>query len=120
MSLRATAPVIVTHMYPAQGDEIVLVLYEEEFLFVLRVTIVRAATLLGHDDVGHGERVPGLEQRKQQHAHTSVHTHKKSFTHCYDPRSKDSRLNKMNRVVCHWFATGKKKKKKTQNTQSCS
>lgn len=56
---------VFTHMYPAQGDEIVLVLYEEEFLLIFCVTIVRSATLLWYDDVGHGERISGLEQTQR-------------------------------------------------------
>lgn len=49
-------------MYPAQGDEIVLVLYEEELLLIFCVTIVRSTTLLWYDDVGHSKRISGLEQ----------------------------------------------------------
>lgn len=49
-------------MYPAQGDEIVLVLYEEEFLLIFRITIVWPATLFWYDDMRHSKRIPGLEQ----------------------------------------------------------
>lgn len=53
----------LTHMDPAQGDEIILVLYEEELLLILRVAIVGAAALLGNDDVRHAECVSGLERQ---------------------------------------------------------
>lgn len=52
-------------MYPAQGDEIVLVLYEEEFLLIFCVTIVRPTALLGYDDVGHCKRISGLEKTQK-------------------------------------------------------
>lgn len=54
-----------THMYPAQGDEIVLVLYEEEFLLIFCVTIVRPSALLWYDDVSHGKCISGLEQTQK-------------------------------------------------------
>lgn len=50
-------------MYPTQSDEIVLVLYEEKFLLVFRVTIVRATVLLRYDDVGNCERISGLGKK---------------------------------------------------------
>lgn len=56
---------IFAHVYPAQRDEIVLVLNEEELLLVFRVAVVGPTTLLGHEDVGHGERIPGLEQTQK-------------------------------------------------------
>lgn len=56
---------IFTHMYPAQGDEIVLVLYEEEFLLIFCVTIVRPTTLLWYYYVGHSKRISGLEQTQE-------------------------------------------------------
>lgn len=46
-------------MYPAQGDEIVLVLYEEELLLIFCVTIIWSTTLLWYDDVGHSKRISG-------------------------------------------------------------
>ncbi len=52
-------------MYPAQGDEIVLVLYEEELLLIFCVTIVRSTTLLWYNDVGHGKCISGLEQTQK-------------------------------------------------------
>lgn len=45
-------------MDPAQSDEAVLVLDEEELLLVLRVAVVGAPVLLGDDDVGDCELVP--------------------------------------------------------------
>lgn len=50
-------------MYPTQSDEIVLVLYEEKFLLVFRVAIVRATVLLRYDDVGNCERISGLGKK---------------------------------------------------------
>lgn len=50
-----------THVDPAQRHQAVLVLDHEELLFILRVAIIRAAVLLGHDDVGDGELVPHLQ-----------------------------------------------------------
>lgn len=52
-------------MYPAQGDEIVLVLYEEQFLLIFCVTIVWPATLFWYDDMRHSKRIPGLEQTQK-------------------------------------------------------
>lgn len=52
-------------MYPAQRDEIILVLYEKEFLLILCVTIVWSSTLLWYNDVGHSKRIPGLEQTQK-------------------------------------------------------
>ncbi len=60
---------IFTHMYPAQGDEIVLVLYEEEFLLIFCVTIVRPTALLWYYDVGHGKRISGLKQTQEASRH---------------------------------------------------
>lgn len=54
-----------THMYPAECDKIILVLHEEEFLLVFRVTIVRSAALLWYDDVGHSKRISGLDQTQK-------------------------------------------------------
>lgn len=51
----------VTHVDPAQRDEVVLVLDEEELLLVFRVAVVRPAALLRDDDVSHRERVSGLK-----------------------------------------------------------
>lgn len=51
-------------MDPAQGDEIVLVLYEEEFLLIFGVTIIRPTALLRYDDVRHCKRVSGLQQKQ--------------------------------------------------------
>lgn len=48
-------------MYPAQCDEIVLVLYEEEFLFVFCVAIVWPTALFRYDDMSNCERISGLE-----------------------------------------------------------
>lgn len=53
----------VTYVYPTQSDEIVLVLYEEKFLLVFRVAIVRATVLLRYDDVGNSERISGLGKK---------------------------------------------------------
>lgn len=50
-------------MYPAQGDEIILVLYEEEFLLIFGVTIIRPTTLLRYDDVCHRKCISGLQQQ---------------------------------------------------------
>lgn len=49
-----------TYMYPTQSNEIVLVLYEEEFLLVFCVTIVRPTALFRYNDVCNGERISGL------------------------------------------------------------
>lgn len=54
---------IITHMYPAQGDEIILVLYEEEFLLIFGVTIIWPTTLLRYDDVCHRKCISGLQQQ---------------------------------------------------------
>lgn len=51
-------------MYPAQGDEIILVLYEEEFFLIFGVTIIRPTALLRYDDVRHCKRVSGLQQKQ--------------------------------------------------------
>lgn len=56
---------MLTHMYPAQSDEIILVLYEKEFLLIFCVTIVRSATLLWYDDVGHSKSISGLDQTQK-------------------------------------------------------
>lgn len=45
-------------MDPAERNEAVLVLDQEEFLLVLCVAIIRASILLGNDDVGYGELIP--------------------------------------------------------------
>lgn len=50
-------------MYPAQSDEIILVLYEEEFLLIFGVTIIRPSTLLRYDDVCHRKCISGLPQQ---------------------------------------------------------
>ena len=39
------------HMYPAECDEVVLILHIEEFFFGERLTGVRASSLLGEDHV---------------------------------------------------------------------
>lgn len=52
-------------MYPAQRDEIILVLYEKEFLLILCVTIVWSSTLLWYNDVGYSKRISGLEQTQK-------------------------------------------------------
>lgn len=54
----------LTHMYPAQGDEIILVLYEEELLLIFGVAIIRPTALLRYDDVCHCKRISGLQQRQ--------------------------------------------------------
>lgn len=54
-------PVLSTYVNPAQSDEVILVLDEEELLLVFSVTVVRPAGLLRDDDVGHGEGIPVLE-----------------------------------------------------------
>lgn len=56
-------PVNATHVDPAQGDEAMLVLDDEELLLVLCGAGVRASQLLGDDDVGDGELVPHLQGR---------------------------------------------------------
>lgn len=48
-------------MDPAQSDEAVLVLDDEELLLVLRGAGIGASQLLGDDDVGDGELVPHLQ-----------------------------------------------------------
>lgn len=48
-------------MDPAERNEAVLVLDQEEFLLVLCVAIIRASILLGNDDVGYGELIPYLQ-----------------------------------------------------------
>lgn len=52
-----------THMYPTQRDEIILVLYEEEFLLIFCVTIIWPTALLGYNDVGHCEGISCLEKK---------------------------------------------------------
>ena len=47
-------------MDPAQGDEVVLVLYVKEFLFVQGFTGVRTSLLFRENDVRHHEYVVGL------------------------------------------------------------
>lgn len=51
-----------THMYPAECDEVVLVLHQKQLLLVLCVAVIRTAGLLRDDHVGHREGVPRLEQ----------------------------------------------------------
>lgn len=51
-------------MYPTQSDEIILVLYEEEFLFVFRVAVVGPTVLFRYDDVGDCKRISGLGEKK--------------------------------------------------------
>lgn len=54
---------IFTHMYPAQSDEIILVLYEKKFLLIFSVTIIWPTTLLRYDDVGHCKCISGLQKK---------------------------------------------------------
>lgn len=51
-------------MYPAQGDEIILVLYEEEFLLIFGITIIWPTTLFRYDDVCHCKCISGLQQKQ--------------------------------------------------------
>lgn len=59
-------------MYPAQCDEIVLVLYEEEFLFVFCVAIVRPTALFRYDDMSNCERISGLENTTKFNVRDSI------------------------------------------------
>ena len=49
-------------MYPAQRDEVMLVLVHNELLLILHVTTVMAASLLRHKQVGDLEGSLGLER----------------------------------------------------------
>lgn len=51
-------------MYPAERDEVVLVLHQKQLLLVLRVAVIRTAALLRDDDVRHRERVPRLTRER--------------------------------------------------------
>lgn len=53
---------VYTHVYPAERDEVVLVLHQKQLLLVLRVTVIRATALLRDDHVRHREGVPRLKQ----------------------------------------------------------
>lgn len=55
-----------THMDPAQRDETVLILDEEELLLILRVAVVRASVLLGNDDVCDCELIHHLEDKTER------------------------------------------------------
>lgn len=55
--------VAVAHMYPAQRDEVVLILHQKELLLVLSVTVIWAPALLRHDHMRHCECVPCLKQK---------------------------------------------------------
>ena len=59
-------------MTPAQSDEVILSLDQEELLFILGVTVVWAATLLWHDHMGNRESIPGLGQTVTMFEHFSV------------------------------------------------
>ncbi len=59
----------MTHMYPAQCDEVVLVLHQKQLLFILCVTVIWTSTLLRHNHVCHRECVPVLQQA---HKHSPV------------------------------------------------
>lgn len=49
-----------TYMNPAQSNEVILALNQEELLLILSVTVVWAPTLLWHDHMGYRECIPGL------------------------------------------------------------
>lgn len=66
---------VETDMYPAQGDEVVLVLHQKQLLFILRVTVIWTATLFRHDHMCHRERVPILQQAHTHTLHLDVLMH---------------------------------------------
>ncbi len=51
-----------THVYPAERDEVVLVLHLEQLLLVLRVARVGSSALLREDEVRHAKRVLRLQR----------------------------------------------------------
>ena len=51
-------------VYPAQSDDVVLVLVEDELFFILHVTTVMAACLLWHKQVGDVELALSLLETK--------------------------------------------------------
>lgn len=53
---------VYSHVYPAERDEVVLVLHQKQLLLVLCVAVIRTAALLRDDHVSHRERVPHLKQ----------------------------------------------------------
>ena len=70
MAVRYTKPNVYcvnpvwTHVNPAQSDEVILVLDQEELLLVFSITVVRPPALLWDDDMGHSEGIPVLENDK--------------------------------------------------------
>lgn len=55
--------VAITYMYPAQRDEVVLVLVVENLLLVVGAAGIRRARLLGHDHVRDLQLVALLQRR---------------------------------------------------------
>lgn len=51
----------VSYMYPAEGNEVVLVLHQKELFFILSVTVIWTTTLFWHDHMRHCECVPVLQ-----------------------------------------------------------
>lgn len=54
----------IAYVDPAQCDETLLILYEEELFFVLGVAIIRPGTLLGDENMGNGKLIPHLSKEK--------------------------------------------------------
>lgn len=54
----------IAYMDPAQCDETLLILYEEELFFVLGVAIIRPGTLLGDENMSNGKLIPHLSKEK--------------------------------------------------------
>lgn len=52
---------VCAHMYPAECDKVVLVLYQKQLLLVLSVAVIRTTALLWDDYVCHREGVPCLK-----------------------------------------------------------
>lgn len=72
-----------TYMNPAQSNEIILALDQEELLLILSVTVIWASTLLWHDHMGYRERIPGLGKTDALFVHVSLLGTESSNNHHY-------------------------------------
>ena len=56
-----------SHVYPAQCDEVELVLVVDQVLLKLHITAVGGATLVWDKQIAHVERILGLKQKYYHH-----------------------------------------------------
>lgn len=54
----------VAYVDPAQCDETLLILDEEQLFFVLCIAVIRPSTLLGDENMGDGKFIPHLSKEK--------------------------------------------------------